>query len=705
MSGAFQKVVSFALRGGAAAFALALCIHGSTKRPARSPAQPATQSAAPEEITDEDIVRGWRLVSVATNAASRYDRPAHGVRHRNWWLRGGFEDRFWLDLGDFRFPFGSNDWSRFSVSAWGEIRPVLRDRSRAIAATGCPMSAVPRRSEFWWASEPDGSRVLTWCDFALNRDTNTPVSAQIVLFPDGGFVTRSNAVERTFVRVEPFDWDGDGIPNGDDPAPRRHDGDRFGQTDAHRAWVAVRVGTNERNGLYRLRATFPSDPPRRTLLTVGTNRVIVAAAGDCDFLLEKGVRHAVSLSFVPDGVSYSWDDGGAAKAAARSPADAPSQSVEFVAEGAVGRTMFEPPGGAGAEGFILWVPTLAVYADSPKYGFPVRFWTFADLPPGCPHEVEWRSDDGSVTGTGDGIWIREPVTWGTVTATLRYPDGETVGRVTARRFVAETRLALAAPGAVVFERAHANAPGEAVPMRFSALRATAAWAVAESGTVRLACEPEGAFAAVEGGVRTPLPREWTAAKDAADSREVVLDGCAGLAEAGGAAKLTLAFEPDGGGAAVVETAEIRAYELKMEAVADWPTNKIRHVFGPLERVKMSVEPSSASVVWKIDSVSEKGPNFKYAASPVPKKTEGVVTVDGASLAFDIETIAPTRSRALEYHVAEDEDWGGECPTNGQIGVGLSFSRLQLLPDWVSFQHVKVKEGFCLPTGMRGGVRL
>ena len=297
-------MISVALREGVAAFALTLYIHGSTKRPAKT----AARTAAPEEITDGDIARDWRLVSVATNAAIRYDRPGHGTRYRNWWLRGGYEDRFWLDPGGFRFPFGTNEWSRFSVSTWGEIRPVLRDRTRTIAATGCPMSAVPQRSEFWWAAKSDGSRVLTWRNFALNRDTNTPVNAQIVLHPNGDFVTRSNEVERTFVRVEPFDWDGDGIPNEDDPAPRHSDGDNYGQSAEHRAWVAARVGT-ERNGLYRLRATFPNNPPRRTLLTVGTNRVVVAAAGDYDFLLEKGVEYPISTEPFVAAVRYSADDG------------------------------------------------------------------------------------------------------------------------------------------------------------------------------------------------------------------------------------------------------------------------------------------------------------------------------------------------------------------------------------------------------------
>ena len=309
-----------------------------------------------------------------------------------------------------------------------------------------------------------------------------------------------------------------------------------------------------------------------------------------------------------------------------------------------------------------------------------------------------------MSGTGDEVWVHEPVTWETVTATLRYPGGEAVGRVTARRFVAETRLALAAPGAVVFERAYTNAPGDVVPMGFSSLRATAAWATAEAGTVRLSCEPEGAFAAVAGGVRTALPCAWASARDAADSREIALEGGAALAEAGTVAKLTLAFEPDVGGAAVEETAEIRAYELRVEAAAEWPSNRVRHVFGPLEEAELSIEPSSASVKWKVDSDGEKGPNFKYTAAPVPKKTEGVVSVVGVSFAFNLETIAPDRLQAGGFRATEDWDWhviAFAAPQDGEIGVGLAITNIVLLPDWVSFANVDIREGFCLATNMWG----
>ena len=153
-------------------------------------------------------------------------------------------------------------------------------------------------------------------------------------------------------------------------------------------------------------------------------------------------------------------------------------------------------------------------------------------------------------------------------------------------------------------RDKAPAPGEVVPLRSSALRATVSWATAEAGTVRLSCEPEGAFAAVSDGAATPLPCEWSAAKDGVGSREIALEGRAALAEAGDVARLALTFEPDEGGAAIEETAEIRAYELMVEAAAEWPSNRTRHVFGPLEKAKLTITPNPTSVVWRIGADTE-----------------------------------------------------------------------------------------------------
>ena len=49
-----------------------------------------------------------------------------------------------------------------------------------------------------------------------------------LLFPNGDFTTRSNDVETVCRRVNPDDWDDDGIPNDSDLNPLVCDGDFFG---------------------------------------------------------------------------------------------------------------------------------------------------------------------------------------------------------------------------------------------------------------------------------------------------------------------------------------------------------------------------------------------------------------------------------------------------------------------------------------------
>ena len=55
---------------------------------------------------------------------------------------------------------------------------------------------------------------------------------QIRLFPAGDFMTRSNEVETVYRRVNPDDWDGDGIANERDANPTICDGDFYGVPNA-----------------------------------------------------------------------------------------------------------------------------------------------------------------------------------------------------------------------------------------------------------------------------------------------------------------------------------------------------------------------------------------------------------------------------------------------------------------------------------------
>ncbi len=176
-------------------------------------------------VTPADIARGWQLWEVRTNHDVCYTMPEGATMATNWWVRGAYEDVKKVEMvesverGEWRFPFGSNEWDSAWALTWGRLRFALADTNTEIAAVGAPMSAVPYRSRLWSAADTNGSRLVTWENFALNRDTDTPVNAQIELRASGDFVTRSNEVETVYRRIDQEDWDDDGWRNDDDPDP------------------------------------------------------------------------------------------------------------------------------------------------------------------------------------------------------------------------------------------------------------------------------------------------------------------------------------------------------------------------------------------------------------------------------------------------------------------------------------------------------
>ena len=234
-------------------------------------------------VTSSDVARGFLLESVVTNDSYSYAMPTNGTRYVRWWNRGGHEDVFRLDLDGMVFPLGTNLCSSLWVYTWGMAGVRLADASNSIAATGVPMSAVPFASQFWSAALPDGARRLTWQDFALNRDTNTPVSAQLDLYPSGDFVARSNLVETVYRRVNPDDWDDDGYPNDMDPNPYAFDEGCFGphqelpQGANPNAYCWVDIVVSNANALVTFVGDGPSALPDPSFIARAgeTNRVTV----------------------------------------------------------------------------------------------------------------------------------------------------------------------------------------------------------------------------------------------------------------------------------------------------------------------------------------------------------------------------------------------------------------------------------------------
>ena len=221
-------------------------------------------------VSSNDVVRGYRLETVRTNEAISYTRPMNARLVGTWHLTDAYRGRAWVLLGEegkgkrekgrsadgqllpsslFLFPLGPHVVTSLWAHTWGKVRPQLRNASNEIVVIGSPMFARHDQSFLWTAATTNGSVVLTWENFFLgnpyeggkvpsgevpggegvglsstHRSTFPPfhfstVSAQLELRGNGDFIARSNDVERVYRRVNPDDWDDDGIPNGEDDAP------------------------------------------------------------------------------------------------------------------------------------------------------------------------------------------------------------------------------------------------------------------------------------------------------------------------------------------------------------------------------------------------------------------------------------------------------------------------------------------------------
>ena len=280
------------------------------------PPMPMPPRSAPivATVTEEDVARGWRVECVTTNETLSYAMPSNAVYVSNWHIHGA-RSSFGRNVVDFgsagtprptgwSFPLGTNGaaFSSFWYFVDGRIRPKPKDAAREICAVGVPMSAVPGKSRLWAMADGD-SRVLTWENFFLGGDTNAPVNAQIRLFANGDFTTCSNDVETVCRRVNPDDWDGDGLANPIDYAPYVNNGDCFGTGEGW--WLAnstAVVATNAcPSAYYLLSFTATTDNTRIDIKCDGASDlgdfIVIANNGqNCEVPLLKGANYSLLAS-------------------------------------------------------------------------------------------------------------------------------------------------------------------------------------------------------------------------------------------------------------------------------------------------------------------------------------------------------------------------------------------------------------------------
>ena len=220
---------------------------GTNEPPANAPGPNAVQppmlrtgEGEPEAtVSAEEIAQGYRLVSVTNETGYSFSMPTNAVYVGRLHLHGARSDfgRHIVDLDGIGgeatgwvFPYGpgSATTSTFWWFMDGRLQDTLRGPTFAASAGLGDTLAMQGESRLW-AAAGEGTRTVTWERFFAGGDTNVSVNAQIVLNANGDFTVRSNDLVRSYRRIDPNDWDGDGLDNLIDEWPMAFDGDCFGR--------------------------------------------------------------------------------------------------------------------------------------------------------------------------------------------------------------------------------------------------------------------------------------------------------------------------------------------------------------------------------------------------------------------------------------------------------------------------------------------
>ncbi|MBP5542629.1 MAG: RHS repeat protein, partial [Kiritimatiellae bacterium] len=180
--------------------------------------------SAQQPFTAEDFERGFVLVRSGTNENFSFDAPSNAVPCADWLAFGAAED--WVYLGG---------EPMLRVFSNGRVQLCVTNETGAIATNlwlaplSAPLGIVPEAnwvegngeqgtgngelpSLFWHSLTPSNTLQLTWRNALLNRDTNTPVSVQAELSPNGRFAYRYDLASVKW-KIESGEWNAADLTN------------------------------------------------------------------------------------------------------------------------------------------------------------------------------------------------------------------------------------------------------------------------------------------------------------------------------------------------------------------------------------------------------------------------------------------------------------------------------------------------------------
>ena len=532
-----------------------------------------------------------------------------------------------------------------------------------------------------------------------------PMNAAAEFFQCGDVCVTTNGVSWTIPRELPFGHDGYG-QDAEWVAANFTNVTEIAAAGGYAAWVDAQVGEGLTNGLYKLTVGVAEDPPETVNLVVGDLSVAVTNAGAYVFLLEKGTRYTLGLSACPDGFAFDCDDGLgiAVPRLLRGPVNSPAYSVLLTAYVDPGEVELVEPRPEG-DGSVIWHPWLLLAPDrlvDPTFPLLLSAGVF-DLPQGAYPTVEWRAG-GATIATGENIlWSGdEDVDFLEVVATCR--DSTLYGHYEIARHVKTSEIALTGGGLIVVEDAYTNAPGEVVAASSTSVGLELSWSLAEDGTLTLSSDC-AAFALTNAyGTIFTLPHSWHGSVDEEDEWRLFAS-CTNLSQTGHVGNFVFTFTPDSQTAeTITRTVGVDVVKIRVEAETDWPSNKVRHVFGPKElftivqtpqipKLSYSAEEGSTAYVNNGSCLAPNDPgpfNIRFAAS-------------GCAGRLSFECIAPTGLQGGSPRALTTDEWGAveRSPLQiGDVGVVVHIDTW-LTPLHVSFANVRLYEGECNPTNRTG----
>ena len=281
---------------------------------------------------------------------------------------------------------------------------------------------------------------------------------------------------------------------------------------------------------------------------------------------------------------------------------------------------------------------------------------------------EWLADIclvGAVSQSGDWLIVEQRPASGIIGVTATYKGRTYQGCAIFRVEPDDTIIALEGGGTLFVESAYTNYPGETTVRTSTQEKLTAYWALREDGTLTLSAT-EGAAISVRAGSPdgepVDLPCEWYGCSGDVDSMDFYVTNN-DPSRAGEPVEFCLEFEGDEDYYDCDWSGTLDVVKYRVEADANWPSNKVRHFFGPLETFK---------------AIIENGPKFPFNAPLTPGEYNMSFDYNGSTCTFPIQVVAPKGvSGTLRFYDSDS--------FSGLIGSGFT-AYVQVLPTYVSFVY-------------------